>query len=1402
MGPKPHGNPLNKHKLQLGDCLGKGAFGSVYRALNWETGEAYAVKQVKLSNIHKAELDVIMREIELLSILNHDNIVKYIGFEKSNESLFIVLEYCENGSLHTICKKFGKFPEHLVAFYIGQVLDGLLYLHEQGVIHRDIKGANILTTKEGRVKLADFGVATKTNALNDYAVVGSPYWMAPEIIELSGATTASDIWSVGCVVIELLEGKPPYSYLDPMPALFRVVQDEHPPLPESASPAVRNFLMQCFQKDANLRVSAKKLLKHPWIVSARGGMGTITKKTLPRSMKVPITTEYEEVVQSVKDYNMALDETNSTTSRRRSSVSRRPSRLSLSSPHSPIQHQPLTSIPDSSSASTNANTNPSSALLSSSSPSLRTPRPNDAASKVKPPKSSMLETSNRDAGYVDPSSITNDLHKSRAIPEPDSANDNWDSDFEDAIPYSKIIALQKEKRGAERKGKIGQTKQTNLIHKPSPVLPKDTQITPQSSRNNRPLTPPTSPPMSPASPLTSLTTLPSTQINSSQKQPHHTHNRHNSYYDEESQVEFHKYREPDEDNYEDAFSDGQDDENLILNTRLSSSSWLGDDSSDEDDPFIEIDEGLNEMDLQANIARDKYARACARLASLINTLQPNESEDKLSNICEEIIRLLKEHKELKNHLIIFHGVIPILEMLEMCSSEKVVSRLLVIVNSIIKDNQNLQENLCLVGGIPVIKNFTSKRYSYETRLQAGIFIRQMCHTSTLTLQMFVSCRGLKVLVDFLEEDYTLHKELVWIAVNGIWSVFELQSPTPKNDFCRLFAKSGLLDPLSIILHQTLEDKDPAAGEYLEKIARIFLFFSSAEAYVKESMVTGRVITRILEDLYKLPYDICVIMLKCIKNLSMNSNTLESLQSAGAIEVLTEILVQKGSRDRPEIANQVLNTMFNLCRINKSRQEKAAQAGIIPYLQSFAKSQLRQFALPILCDMAHGNRVCRDLLWKNDGLRFYISLLMDPYWQVNALEAILAWLQGEKLRVEPILLESQNIERIRQAFVTAKAFSFENILEPLHLITRLSPEIAYALAKPAFIIRLLHRLNHKKPIVRLNILKILKSLCDAYPAVVEQHEILFDKINQKIREDPSMLVRELAKEIFNTLKGYIRSGETQNQKNSFPTPIEEEEEYIQSTVILIDKNALRGEEHDTYEQSEDVKEDSEKIYASNNNYDSIVKQDVDTIIGINNNTASPVRVRPRAFSSPLAPNPRRSKSISAAQPRPTSTGSSLSPEILAIKNTHRRLLSSPSMSSDQMRSVSSSSSFTPHTNGTSTSSLQRTSAASSSKNAPQTSSAITEFDFPYDHIRKRSESRKSRPTSTQTNFIISELSLPSTNIAADLKTPVSKKSINNTITSTASVSSCDSGVTKCTCPGCIMKWVKSKLSRVLEMENFF
>lgn len=150
---------------------------------------------------------------------------------------------------------------------------------------------------------------------------------------------------------------------------------------------------------------------------------------------------------------------------------------------------------------------------------------------------------------------------------------------------------------------------------------------------------------------------------------------------------------------------------------------------------------------------------------------------------------------------------------------------------------------------------------------------------------------------------------------------------------------------------------------------------------------------VLKELKRMSPGPQVTMLKFIKNLSMLSTTLEALQNSNAIDVLTDLLrsTMKGSHFR-EVSNQILNTIYNMCRLSKSRQEDAALNGIIPLLQKIVKTErpLKEFALPILCDMAHSGKVGRRELWRNKGLALYISLLLDPYWQVTALDAIFSW----------------------------------------------------------------------------------------------------------------------------------------------------------------------------------------------------------------------------------------------------------------------------------------------------------------------------------------------------------------------------------------------------------------------------
>lgn len=450
---------------------------------------------------------------------------------------------------------------------------------------------------------------------------------------------------------------------------------------------------------------------------------------------------------------------------------------------------------------------------------------------------------------------------------------------------------------------------------------------------------------------------------------------------------------------------------------------------------------------------------------------------------------------------------------------------------IILDDVEIQENLCFVGGIPIITKFAARQYSNEIRLEAAAFVRQMYQTSTLTLQMFVSAGGLNVLVEFLDEDYDNTRDLVLIGVNGIWNVFELQGPTPKNDFCRIFSRSKILYPLALVLHRVLDEEgQDELDELIEgRIVNIFYLFSQAENYVKEVVADRQVLKSVLKDLRRMTPVHQITMLKFIKNLSMLSTTIESLHSADAIEFLIDLLsysMKRGQTHFREISNQVLNTLFNLCRLSKERQEDAAVGGIIPLLLRIMQTDRppKEFAIPILCDMAHSGSKGRRYLWQNKGLDFFVSLLTDQYWQVTALDAILVWFQEETANVESHLLEGNFTRAIFSCFSTNRLNAFDsNLLEPLLKLLRLSPVVAASLAKPEMFAGIAQRLGHKKAVVRLNLLRLVRTIMDACEPGLgsgdgtrslnsSQLRSLMDAIQTLAEKDSAVLVRNLASEL--------------------------------------------------------------------------------------------------------------------------------------------------------------------------------------------------------------------------------------------------------------------------------------------------
>ncbi|KDN49612.1 hypothetical protein K437DRAFT_255295 [Tilletiaria anomala UBC 951] len=1150
----------------LGDCLGRGAFGSVYRGLNWMTGETVAVKQIDLSNIPESELGEIMSEIELLRNLKHPNIVKYKGSEKTTDYLYIILEYCENGSLQHICKKFGKFPEGLVGVYVSQVLEGLCYLHDQGVIHRDIKGANILTNKDGSVKLADFGVATKTGAMNDYAVVGSPYWMAPEVIDQSGATTASDIWSVGCVVIELLEGKPPYSELEPMPALFRIVQDDFPPLPESASPVVKDFLMHCFQKDANLRVSAKKLLRHPWMMNSRR---QLQQMRTGGSLKSNGPNVHDEAVKTVQEWNQILKEPPQAMMTLPTDTGGKASAEPLSyiggfeakdgtirvSQRPRKQRPTMRSFPPSQLHMEGAEGTKESRLVSRV--GSMAPMPPSAQAPPLAPTNRVTAA----LSLADPS-------KARA-PQGEGRSDNWDDDFEDGVTTTKIAALGRLKEPEVRRSSLVEAVPTQLkpattvSHVRGPVWSTHTTsknpddyseafVDDEDSRisvklrnfahsnsdvgrlqgsSSKPLalklsfdslrarTPKgTEAPVSPH--VTLKLSSPPASRQGSLRSPAQAEDLRQALgrYSEASALE----------NYEDDFDDGLAAADLVLPNvlRLSQPRIPPDHEKEDDvesDPFSELEEVFaSSGDMDANVARDHHARMCQYVNELVERLDPSDQELSLIEICDQLDTILTEAPEMKHQFFASHGALSLVQLLEAIRYPEVICRILGVLNLLIFQDPEAQENLCLIGAIPVVMAFTSKRFNHDVRLEAAHFVYAMCSTSSLTLQFVLSCRGLKTLVNLIDEDYNEQRDLVWLGVGCVNSVLELQSPASRNNFCRMLAQQGLLDPLSTALISVSADSgDQYAKQAQVQALQTFLIYSQSDSWMKQQLASRSVLRRILKSTQSLDSLSLVTAVRIIKNLSMHPQIMDQLQNCNSIEVLTRILSDHhGGPCGNEISNQVLNAIYNLCRLSKSRQEEAAQAGIIPQLLRVARtnSPMRQFALPTLCDFAHASKATRKIFWQHDGLRFYLQLLEDVYWQVPALDSVLVWLQDETSRVEGVLLQPTSVASLSNCFSSSKGVSFENLLEPFVKICRISSGIAVALARFAsFFQRIADRLHHKKAIVRLNLLRITKILCDVHPdrSAVLSNGGLSDIIKSLSKEDSAVLVRELARDIVTT-----------------------------------------------------------------------------------------------------------------------------------------------------------------------------------------------------------------------------------------------------------------------------------------------
>ena len=334
-----------------------------------------------------------------------------------------------------------------------------------------------------------------------------------------------------------------------------------------------------------------------------------------------------------------------------------------------------------------------------------------------------------------------------------------------------------------------------------------------------------------------------------------------------------------------------------------------------------------------------------------------------------------------------HGLLPLVhELREASESTAALLGLLRLLNAVLRHGgPAVCEQACLIGVVPAALSFFDLMQPQSLRLQAAILSHTLCTGSALPLQMFIACNGPPALVALLVNPSSA-REIVIRAIDAIKAVLDLRSSrTPRNDLCRTFVEHEILE----LLLPAIIDINAEYPRHADRGAEVVLQLSSADTAVKTRMATRKVLPGLMQLLAapdEFAPELQVKILRTIKHLCMGeASYMDELQRAKAIPHLIGLLrLQRGGPHFAEMRNQCVNTLYLLCRINRSRQEAAAIDGALPMLQEIIEqaSPLKQFALPIMCDIAKASKRARAELKQYNGVQFYLGLLSVSYWQVR------------------------------------------------------------------------------------------------------------------------------------------------------------------------------------------------------------------------------------------------------------------------------------------------------------------------------------------------------------------------------------------------------------------------------------
>ncbi|CAM9364055.1 unnamed protein product [Discosporangium mesarthrocarpum] len=1128
-------------------------------------------------------------------------------------------------SLAAMCKKFGHFSQSLTAIYMTQVLEGLKYLHVQGVLHRDIKGANILTTKNGLVKLADFGVAMKLSDKMDEDiedVVGTPYWMAPEIIEMTGTTTACDLWSVGCTIIELLTGKPPYFDLPQMTALYKIVQDDHPPLPDGVSQALKDFLLQCFKKEPQMRKSAVELMNHAWLKNPRnhlnkrvwfagekggwgggadngpgptGGTGAnmvlagstaVAKVAAAVAAAAGIKTPGKMgvggqggggnpvvVTEDVDDMDWDQE-------------------LGLSAP--PAINE-LGKVAKDQVKGKAGRVLPGIKSIAAGSEEAQQHMRAIKGAAEKPSGSGVglnLKLTSLDANALDDWG-DDDLDDSSAGAGAGVGADAGGQGKAQDSKGAKADEGESRREGPSPlfEGKGGQgvigMEATALRRymeeddKDDPHAFDDMELPPEAPRGG--------------GALLSLFKRPGSLADNLKAKMSQQQNRQGALSPLPCLPQG-RLMPPDmlDRDVEDPFGDGFEELDLGLEEEADSGEKaVGQDVFTKLSRLEMEDAGagdLIETGIQVGVLSKRrsslraYSRRSSKLCGTVATAklicwpalrdEPSVTwelfhppchtpDDLLAQVCG----MLEACPEARLYVMSAdRGVAPLMYLIQTIDlsderGEEALAHVMAVINKIVEGNLKALESLVMVGIVPKV---------------IAIAAHSASNSSDLTLQTLISCGGLSTLVHFLSA--SPRTDLIPDKERGGWGGAGEGKGVEGDTFTRFLkhamdtsssstAAAAARAGIGVGAGGDRAEEGNGEGEpvieggaasapggvgrgvsteslwpYVDRAAQILTNFSKSDRVVKEGLAEQQCLGGIigaLSSLFPLYVSepqfaqLAVTLLIVLKNVSMEPSTLEALDSAGAITALVPLLERQDGPCHEDMENQVLQCLFYLCLISRKRQERAAVAGLIPYLHRCIReeSRLKQFALQMVCDLAHSSSVTRDLLWREGGLEFYLSIISNPkdnHWHVATFRSISACLlsDNDMDRVAKLLVLPTNLDKTIFLFCTARQAEFEKVVEELHRMMDKSLLLVKALGSSAtFIEEIKSRLHYPKAIVGKTLLTMLRAIHRHHPnpRALTRNFDLYPSVRALARNESQVLVAEIATQLLQEFDDHGKYG---------------------------------------------------------------------------------------------------------------------------------------------------------------------------------------------------------------------------------------------------------------------------------------